>query len=338
MNFLLDNPIAAMDGTSFLVLFIVLNIVTLATLVIAKSNIDNTDKLPTPAIPPEVDPYEVAYLRGGANELARSVIFSLMQKGLIEVVTWDKTNRIKRVDGQSETRGLPELERIALSWLGTEREAKEVFDKHYGLVNDMGQQISRYQIGLSGRQFLMPDEWKGRAKKYALAASGLIAAVGGYKILAAILVGRFNIIFTVILTLLGVGIAYAIGRMPRMTKLGRQYIDRLQMAFEDLKYRSQAPYIGTNARQPVLAEAGNAGIDPLLLSVGVFGTGILAGTMFANYNDVFARSRQDAASSSSGCGSSCGSSRSSGDAGGGSSCSSGDGGGGSCGGGCGGCS
>lgn len=327
MNFLLDNPLATMSGPMFLALFVVFIIVTLAVLAIAKSNIDKTDRLPIPAIPPEIDPFEIAFLRGGENELARSVIFSLMQKGFVEIVNTDKTGRIKRIENASDPNSLSAIETVALGWVGASREAKEAFASG-GLADRLSRHNAKYEIELANRQFLMPEEWKAKARKYGIAAALLIAGLGGYKILAAVLIGRWNIGFTIVLTLIAVVIAMTVGRLPRMTKLGKQYIERLQAAFEDLKYKSQAPYIGTNAQRPALAEAGYSGVDPLLLSVGVFGTGILAGTMFASYNDAFAR--QQAAAGGSGCGSSCGSSCGSGDGGGG--CSSG------CGGGCGGCS
>jgi uncharacterized membrane protein YgcG len=125
--------------------------------------------------------------------------------------------------------------------------------------------------------------------------------------------GRFNVMFTIFLAIVGFVVAIGIGKVPRVTKLGKQYLERLQLAFEGLKY--QTP-------QTLNFQAGAAGIDPLLLSVGVFGTGILAGTAFSHYNETFARQHQAGSS----CGSSCGSGSSSGD------------GGGSCGGGCGGCS
>jgi uncharacterized protein (TIGR04222 family) len=323
MNFLLDNPIAAMDGTSFLVLFIVYIVITLAVLAVAKSNIDKTDRMPIPAIPPEIDPFEIAFLRGGDNELARSVVFSLVQKGLVEIVNSDKSGTIRRMEMQNDTLGLSSIEEVALGWIGASREAKEVFASG-GLAERLHRHNAKYEIDLANRQFLMPDDWKSKAKKYGIAAALLIAGLGGYKILAAVLAGRFNIIFTIVLTVIAVVIAMTIGRLPRMTKLGTQYIARLQDAFEDLKLRAQAPYIAGGTQQPAMAQGGFAGVDPLLLSVGVFGTGILVGTMYSGYNDAFARQQ---AASSSGCGSSCGSS-----------CGSGDGGGGSCGGGCGGCS
>lgn len=316
MNFLLDNPIAAMDGTSFLVLFIVFIVITLAVLAVARAITDSTDKLPIPAIPPEVDPYEIAYLRGGANELARSVVFSLVQKGFVEIVPGEKESRIRRINNGVDPRTLPEIEESALRWFENGRDANEVFDTSAGLIARMESRGARYELELSRRQFLMPDEWKGRMKKYALAAILAIVGVGGFKIVVALMSGRFNVLFAVFLMIVGAVIAGGIGKLPRVTKLGKQYIARLQSAFDGLKY--QTP-------QTLIRQTGAAGIDPLLLSVGVFGSSILAGTMYASYNDTFAKQQQ----SGSGCGSGCGSACSS-------SCGSGDGGG--CGGGCGGCS
>jgi uncharacterized protein (TIGR04222 family) len=322
MNFLLDNPIASLDGISFLVLFVVFIVITLAALAVAKSNIDKTDRLPIPAIPPEVDPFEIAFLRGGENELARSVVFSLVQKGVVEVVNSEKSGTIRRMENNGDVRNLSAVEEVALGWVGTSREAKDVFGSG-GLADRLQRHNAKYEIELANRQFLMPEEFKSKARKYGIAAALMIAGLGGYKVFAAILVGRWNVGFTIVLSLLAVVGAISMGRLPRMTKLGKQYIERLQAAFEDLKLRSQAPYIAGGTHHGTMAQNGFAGVDPLLLSVGVFGTGILAGTMFSSYNDAFARQQ---AASSSGCGSSCGSS-----------CGSGDGGGG-CGGGCGGCS
>ncbi len=317
-----------MDGTAFLVLFVIFIVSTVTVLAVAKSNLDNTDKLPIPAIPPEVDPFEVAYLRGGANELARSVVFSLVQKRLVEIVNGDKFGRIRRVEPRTEVRGLTQMEQLALTWIGVERDAKDVFDAKTGLTYQLEQSTAKYQIDLSNRQFLMPEDLTGRARKFAWTAAALIVGLGGYKVVVAVMIGRFNIILTIVFMVIAFFIAMTMGRMPRVTKLGKQYLERLQLAFEDLKYWSQAPYIGLNANRSLAAEVGFSGVDPLLLSVGVFGTGILAGTMFSGYNDAFAKAQQQQAAGS-GCGSSsCGSSCGSGDGGGG----------GSCGGGCGGCS
>jgi hypothetical protein len=160
----------------------------------------------------------------------------------------------------------------------------------------------------------------------------VILGLGAYKLFAAIAHGNFNVILLVIFTLAGLAIAKAVSNLPRVTKLGKAYLERLQAAFDSLKYTSQRAYIASN--QPKTApQTSFAGVDPLLLSVGVFGAGILAGTVFDGYNQAIQRAQSASVAGGSSCSSGCGSCSS---GGGGSSCSSGDGGS-SCGGGCGGC-
>ncbi len=339
MDFLIDNPLTNLAGPAFLVLFGVFSILVLLTQGYFRSTLDRSDKLPIPAIPPEIDPYEVAYLRGGPNELARSLIFSLVQKELVEFEIDGTNNRIKRTAKEPEMVRLPAIERITYEWIGSGREASTVFDAKTGLVKQLEQYTHQYDIDLANRQFLMPPDVAAKAKRYAWIAAGLIAGVGSFKILTAMLLGNFTVVFAIFITIVGFAIAISLGKMPKVTKLGKQYLDRLNLAFSDLKYRSQAPYIGDNPR-PAISEGGFAGVDPLLLSVGIFGTGILAGTAFSSYNDTFARAQhqQQAGWGGGACGSSCGSDSGSSD-GGGSSCSSGGSScGSSCGGGCGGCS
>lgn len=306
-----------LNGTSFLVLFAVFTIIILAVLAVVKLNIDKTDSYALPAIPPQVDPYEIAYLRGGINEVARSVLFSLVQKGAAKVIA----ERIMKTDRTFEYESLGPIERSTLVWIGIGRNVPEVFGSGDTLVSKLEMYDERYSANLSERNFLMPAELSAKARKYGYVAIAMIVFVGGLKVIAAFANGRTNFLF--LLAMMGIGsvIAKGLSSLPRMTKLGRRYIERLQNAFEDLKYTSQAPYIG---KLSLPEPTPNPAMDPLLLSVGVFGTGILAGTMFTDYNDAFAKA-QKSATNTSGCGSGCGTSCGSG-------CGS------SCGGGCGGCS
>lgn len=332
MDFLLDNPLATMEGPMFLVLYIFVILLSTVVVAAARSKIDSSDQLNLPAIPPEPDPYEVAFLRGGANEATRSVIFALVQKHLIEIVTDGSRSVLRPVITAGSVRGLAGPEQTAIDWIGASREVSEVFNKYYGLVEQMDPFFSAYRAGLENRQLLTSEEGRRQIKGYARTAAAVILLVGGYKVVASIAYGQFNFIFTIILALIGGIVVMSLGGLPRMTKLGRKYLERLQLAFDDLKYKAQAPYIRT-AETDALPKTSFAGVDPLLLSVGLFGSGILTGTVYDGYNTAFHKAQQQqVAGSSGGCGSgtACGSGSSSGSSGG--SCS----GGGGCGGGCGG--
>ncbi|MGI9054352.1 MAG: TIGR04222 domain-containing membrane protein [Pyrinomonadaceae bacterium] len=316
MDILFDNPLASMYGPYFLVLYGFVILFTLIFLGIAKSGIDKTDHLPLPPIPAEPDPYQIAYLRGGINEVARSIVFGLMKKDCIELKIEEKTSVIKRINHQTKA-NLREIERLSLKWIGQERGIEEVFQAN-GLVTQLEGYGLTYQNRLEREQLLIGDDLKNSFSIWKWSAFSIIFGLGLYKLLAAVAYGNFNVVLLVIFGVVGLTITYYSSKMPRVSKLGSAYLERLQLAFDNLKYQSQAGYIQNGERRGV-QQTSFAGVDPLLLSVGIFGSGILVGTVFDNYNQAFQKSQQQSAAGS--CGSGCGSS-----------CSSGDGGGGGCGG------
>jgi len=328
MEILIDNPLANMYGPYFLIFFGFIVFFAIIVLWLVKSQFDRTDRLAVPSIPSNLDPFEIAYLRGGINEVARSVIFSLTQKGFVEIDNSAAKPVIKKSQNPPPSRNLSTIEQLAFSWLGATREPSEVFGS-YGLVSQLGSYEKSYRARLEEQQMLTGESDQRTFNSVKWAVFLLILSLGGYKLLAAIAHGHYNIILLVIALIVGLVIVRSASKLPRQTKLGKAYLDRLQTAFDNLKYTSQAAYIPSG--EPKLApQTTFAGVDPLLLSVGVFGSGILVGTVFDSYNQAFQRG-QNIQSGGTSCGGGCGSSCSSG--GSGSSCSSGS----SCGGGCGGC-
>ena len=171
-----------------------------------------------------------------------------------------------------------------------------------------------YRVRLETQQILVSEQSKNRLSRFKWTAIAAIFFLGIYKIGVAVVYENFNIFGIIALMAIGSVVATAIGKQKRVTKLGQAFLDRLQLAFEKLKYRSQAPYIAGEKEKTMPAKTISTSVDPLVLSVGVFGSGILVGTVFDNYNEAFRRAQQQNAASS--CGSGCGSSCSSGDGGG----------------------
>ncbi len=327
MEFLLDNPLATMEGPIFLIMYAFVIFFSVTTLGYFKSKLDLSDRMALPAIPPEIDPFEIAYLRGGANELARALIFSLRKKGSIAIESDGKNSIIRRAPDGDAAR-LSANERTTLDWIGGERAVSSVFSGPAPLTESLSGAIHGYQLGLEGRQLLVGSETNAALDRWKWMVAAVISGLGFYKILAATANGNWNIVYTIILGTVGCTAALIVGRSSRLTALGKTYLERLRAAFSRISDPGPLSFTETPSQQSV----GFATVDPLMVSVGVFGTAALAGTMYGDYNDAFRKSEQDSYAGSS-CGSSCGSSSSSssGDSGG-SSC-----GGGSCGGGCGGC-
>ena len=325
MDFLFDNPLANMYGPRFLVLYAVFTVSTILIYLFFKNRLDKTTHFNVPPIPTNPDAFEIAYLRGGGNELARAVVFSLAQKNLLKFVNDEKISEIHSTNAQFDLRNLLPIERAALGWFGVKRDTKEMFSVKDGLTATLKPYYETFQARLEMQHFFPDEEMKKRNNRLKIQAFMLFGGLGFYKFAAALYHGNFNVIGLIVVTFIGICFLGIASKMPRLTKLGQTYLKRLQIAFERIKPSNHYPIdVQQNAPSATFAT-----VDPFLLSVGVFGGAALAGTMYSDYNLAFQRAQNQSSISSGSCGSGCGSG----------SCSSsgGDGGGGSCGGGCGGC-
>lgn len=312
MDFLFNNPIANMSGTTFLIAYSIYSILILIGFWIMKKRLDWTNKLPVPNVPNSLDSFEIAYLRGGENEFSRAVIFALLQKGFLQIYEVAKVNYISFKQQQPNWTTLSQIEKTALPWFQKARETKEVFD--FGGLNDVLRRFSEvYEEKFTSQNFLFLYDVKKNIRLYQFSALFLIILLGIYKIAVAIQHGKTNIIFLLILMIVFSLITFSLAKNDRLSALGKKYLANLQTTFQNYKNIS-----GKSLAQPQFNS-----FDAMLFSFGLFGASGLTATFYPEYQRAFNVS----SSSSSGCGSSCGSS-----------CSSGGDGGGGCGGGCGGCS
>ena len=329
MNWLLDNPLVNLPGPYFLIFYGFVIASAIIGFKIFKSRLDFTGKIPLPPIPAEPDPFEIAYLRGGANELARAATFALNQKALIEISQNGKDTFIQQTATANPPRLNP-IERAVFNYYASPRKPKELFQTS-GLKEILQPFASTYEARLAAQHFLTDDATKSFVGKTSLALAASVVSLGVYKLIVAVLRGHSNYDFLIIMGIIGAIILLVMSRAPRVSELGEKYLERLQLAFEKLKFAGMYANPLQNQQQGVSFSA----VDPLLLGVGIFGTTVLAGSVFDNYNQAFHKSQQAQSTSGGSCGSGCGTSSDS------SSCSSGgDGGGGcsgGCGGGCGGC-
>lgn len=331
MNFLFDNPLARMPGVWFLFLYGSLIFLSAIIVRICKINFDWTRKLPLPLIPQNPDPYELAYLRGGENEFARVLVFALIHKGFLTLRKNGASATIVLAKSQPNWTTLPALERNILPWFQVTRETKEIFDS-YGLINILKPYTAEYERKITQSNFLMPTGVVAKIKFTALITGLLLAALGAFKIIAALMNGRTNVLYTAALILIAMIVFWTLSRSSRLSSLGQKYVRAVQETYMTLQARIKNPINSETSIQSPAAVSG-AG-DLYLLAVGVFGVGALAETIYWEYGQAFNRANRSGGTwgGDSSCSSGCGSSCSSGDSGG-SSCSSGS----SCGSGCGGC-
>ncbi len=338
MDWLMDNPLADMYGPLFLLVYAGVIALTVVACRLLTRSFDWTAGMPLPPIPSNPDPHEIAYLRGGENEVTRSVVFALVQRGQLRMAQQGAEQVIEQGPNAGERQHLSPIERRTLDWFTSPRKASDLF-KATGLSPHLKPFCSAYEHHLQKENLLTAHDARQTARLVVFAGASVIFGLGAYKFIVAVAEGRYNVSFLVILGIIGLTVLVKACRVPRVSRRGRTYLERLQLAFERLKYKPALTPEAVGNSMGVTAPA--YAFDPsLLLLVGVFGVGALAGTPYDYYQQSFQRAAMTGdggVSSASSCGSSCGSSDSSSSGSdGGSSCSSGSSCGSSCGGGCGG--
>lgn len=246
---------------------------------------------------PLTDPYLIATLRGGKNELVRVAVASLLDRELLIAV--DKgvqTTSIGR-----ETRARKRIERDILSFCVAKKEPKELFE-----TPKFDMAAAEYELELE-RLGLRPDEAvKAHRRNLYSAGAAVLLFFSVTKIAIAFARGRTNVGFLIVLTLFAL-LMLAAALFRERTARGDSLLAELRNLFEALRLRAGQ------------VRPGGGSADVALLAA-VWGVSALPQENFPWTKSLFPRT-----SSSGSCGASCGST-----------CGSGCGGGG-CGGGCGGC-
>jgi uncharacterized protein (TIGR04222 family) len=328
MSWLMHNPIADMYGPHFLLFYTATIVAVMAASIVAVRKADPTDPDDLPDVPLNPDPYRVAFMRGGANEVTRVAIASLVQRGLLRIEergSWLAKKKViarKREPWNAELSG---VEAEVYHWPGFPESPQKLFQPN-GLAKDVEAACRPYEKRLAEEELLMPPGVKAFAGKVALLGVMVILALGGYKLAVALDKGRTNVQFLLIAGAVGlIGEAVACAAIPRLSRRGKAYLGRLRLAYDGVRGRIAASGLGAadplSADDPTgLGKSKLADPGDWLLALGLFGIPVVAGTPLADLKTMFSAS----SSGPGGCG--------------GGGCGGGGCGGGGCGGGgCGGC-
>lgn len=291
-------------GPEFLLFYIALIVITIV--VVRRLRLRNELRETPQTDTPWNDPYRIAFLRGGKNELVRVAIVSLVDRGLLAV----QDDKVETTTVGQGMRARKRIEQALLEFCRTAREPKELF-----AAAELTAAATEYETELA-RMRLMPDQQMTNLRRTLYKRAALVLLFFSVtKIVVAWMRGRTNVGFLIILTLLALVILLPMAAFPRLSARGYVLLDSVRNLFAALKVR--APQI----------RPGGASTELVMLAA-VFGIGALPRENFVWTQKLFPKADKkknssDTTSCGSSCGTSCGSS---------SSC-----GGGGCGGGCGGC-
>jgi uncharacterized protein (TIGR04222 family) len=317
MDILINNPISLMYGPYFLVFYgVVIAVTLMGCHFILQGDVFS---LAVPEIPPQPDPYEIAYLQDGEKAVAKLACLELMQKGFLQA----NNNSIVRSLENANLSSLNPIEKTIFDWVYQPRTASD-FNYDYTFTSAIAQHCESYKQSLETAGYS-----NSVAKNYLVGgvSAFIILSLGSYKLISALSRGHHNVLFlieiaaTVILALISLPL------YNRATGKGKRYLDNLKQTFSGLTGSLKIPPTEPDYNTSLLVAI--FGLDKLKASnnyqdfVNLFLPSISRVTSSSSKT----RRNHDSTDSNSGFNSSCSTSSCS------SSCSSFS----SCGGGCGGC-
>jgi len=312
------NPLTQVTGSEFLGLFAIL-IVTVAVICwYRRRSSDSSLELSYLNPTANVDPYEIAYLRAGTNELARVLIVGLMERKYLQITTpeskWWKLfpqgKRIEQAPDHPDLAALSPIELAAFEWFDYARSPEQVFQTRAGL-SDLPSTLSthtvKYEQNLRVQRLLTSEELREQARWTVSLGIAVVALTGLTRMFIGISRHR-PVGFLIVMSVVGAVVIAKMGVPGRLSLRGRAYLQSTRATWSWLKSSPQSEEWSPS------------------LAAGVFGVAVLAGTDLNPLSEMFKRSSSSyypGGDGSGGCGGGCG--------------GGGDGGGGGCGGGCGGC-
>lgn len=310
LDALTQGSLLDLRGPQFLAFYVLAMLIAWIGMFFVRRQADPTRGKTPPPLPKDLDARELAWLRGGSEELVRLTGLELVQRGYLKTTA---AGDLEENPSPPRRRLLSPAAQVILEIFKRKPSRSELLREGTRAVED---EAATYQARADDERFLMPASVQNSVQTVSIVLMLVLLAIAGAKIAVALSRQQHNIGLLVILMIVTIFIFAKARKVPRLSWRGRAYLGQAQSAMTHLKTSG-----------PRMALEG----DPLLLlAAGVYGLDVLDTTPYARYRDYH---QPVAASSSSSCSSgsdSSGSSCSSGS----SSCSSSSCGGG---GGCGGC-
>lgn len=288
MEILLNNPLTNLDSSTFQLVYICLIAALLIIGRLGLRSLDETAARPALPSPRQPNPYELAHLRGGLREVTRTAIFSLVERGYLQVRPSDLPTLVQANQPPALGLLLP-LESAIFNHFTTPVTAAEIFQANSPLLAQVKLHCTPFEDILHKKELLVSSEMKLKAWGNIVLLGLIIIIFGGYWVYAANANGRGGSLMVVLLGLVGLALVVYLCRLPRLSERGRLYFKQLQTDFYALQVR------------PTEATAGPAGpYSNLTVAVSLFGSSVLSGTVYSPFQQMF--QEPDSASGSDGGG------------------------------------
>jgi uncharacterized protein (TIGR04222 family) len=301
-------PFLDLPGPDFLNIYGVVVIAVLAATWLVIRMADRTDRRPPPPVPQNPDAMEVAFLQGGVNQVIRTLVYDLAQRGYVALAPED---RITPTTKRPQPGELNALEARVLESVQAKPKAHELFQNRTQR-NSLLDLLAPVRARLAAQELVKPESVKLWRRRAQIVGALVLAGFAAAKIYVAVQAGRSNFSYLVFLCLAAIAslfaLAYALTR-SHASRRGRAYLESMKLAYGD-RLKAAVSHIGSPGPEARAFEGAS------LFLIGLYGFSALKGTTEAMFAESFKRA---SSADGGGCGASCGG-------------SCGDGGGGGCGG------
>jgi uncharacterized protein (TIGR04222 family) len=232
MNDFFENPLARMDGPFFLAFYALLTFLVIYFLRYKSGRLINMEEAAGDLqIPLQPDPFEIAYLKGGEKQVLLLAIYSLINRGYLNVLTNDKKTdvRIGQKEKAPSLNALNDQEKLVFS---------STTKKEMPITNFLNETFSEkftaccepHQKKLQTDDLLVSEEAEKKFKTLKIYCLWFMLLLSLYKYMAAVQHGHKNIFFLFLFTI----IACILINNVQKVKFARRinYLDELKTAFQ----------------------------------------------------------------------------------------------------------
>lgn len=291
---MLDLSVLTLPGPEFLNVFGLVVVLVLAATALAIHFADHTDKKP-PSVPQSPDPIEVSFLQGGVNQVIRTLVYDLVQRGYAAL---GKDDRILPTSRKPQPGELDPLEARVLETIQRKPKAHNLF-ANIEQRQELLRLIEPVRTRLAAQDLLKPEAVKVWRRRAQIIGGLILVALAGAKVYVELTAGPSNVAYLVFLCLAAVlcllALAYVMTR-SHASRRGRAYLEAMELA-----YRPRLDH----AVASLNASGGSKAFDGAsLFMIGLYGFSVLKGTPEAAFAEHFKRASGEDGGGN--CGSSCG--------------------------------
>ena len=191
------------------------------------------------------DPYQIAYLRSGPDEMIKIAVFNLVDRGFLEY----DDGRVKAVARHDASALRRPIDRTLVSKCATVRKPADLLDNAAIKL-----ECDKYKADLE-RRGLLPDREARRGHvKALLVAVSLLAGVALVKIVMALASGRTNVFFLVIFAI-AASLFAVMACVPRVSPTGRAAMSGLGTLLRRLRGNADRLRAGGSSNEALLLAA-----------------------------------------------------------------------------------